>query len=72
MKAKKSKRPKKPQPDLNDWMSTGEFGLLVGRHPKIIRIWIEEGFIPASCVKRLKKQYRIRRLAEHCLGDPSR
>ena len=58
--SKKAKREK--------WISTSQFGLLVGRTGKTIRNWIRDGYIPAECVRLERGQYRIRPIAQHCLG----
>ncbi|MEO2017106.1 MAG: hypothetical protein ABGZ53_22350 [Fuerstiella sp.] len=60
---------KKTKPDMSDWLTTGQFGLIVGRTGKTVRAWIEQGCIPAACVRRENGHYRIRRLAQHCLGS---
>lgn len=60
---------KKDTTKLNEWLTTSQFGRLVGRTGKTIRIWIQEGYIPDSCVQKNNGQYRVQRLAQHCLGD---
>ena len=53
----------------SDLLSTAEFGKLVGRQPRTIRKWIEEGFIPREYVQEVRGVYRIKRIAQHALGE---
>jgi hypothetical protein len=68
--AGRTKKKVEPAPEiLSDLLSTGQFGKLVHRPPKTVRMWIEEEVIPPVAVEIVHGRYLIRQWAADEVWD---